>query len=116
MVVEDRIAGQTPLTIVARLHALLHPTEVVGTVVQRLLMAVALMAVRCRLMAVARLRARCLLTVVEGEVEPPHPAAEALGEAGRQAAVAADTLQFPAQAADRTEAAEDDNPNFMPAR
>jgi hypothetical protein len=112
MVVADRIQGQLPLTIVARLHALLLRTEVVGTVVQRLHTAVARTDAQCRLMEAARLRARCLPMVEEGEVELLHRAVEALVEADRQAAVgAADTPQLQAQAvvAASTEAAGDTN-------
>jgi len=79
-----------------------------------------LMDARCRPTVVARLRGRCRRTAaaVAVAVEHRQPVAEAL-VAGRQAAVAADTPQLPAQAAAvaaNTEAAADTNSNFMPAR
>jgi len=72
-----------------------------------------LMDARCRPTVVARLRGRCRRTAaaVAVAVEHRQPVAEAL-VAGRQAAVAADTPQLPAQAAAvpaNTEAAADTN-------
>ena len=101
MVAEDRIAGQLPLMIEARLHALRLHMEAVVTVVRRLLMEEAQLGARCRLTAVAvHLRAQChLMEAAQVEAELRHPAVLALVEGDPPAEVeAADTSRLPAQA------------------